>query len=130
LRLSLPLALWPVMLVAAGAAAHGRVFVSAGVGAPAHRITVAPSAVVLSPRFVTVTAFHGISQVALVITAQRAIQPGVPGIVTRPSATFFPRIVFVSPPVRGPLPRRGIVPPRSVVPKVIFVVPTGSTHQR
>jgi hypothetical protein len=130
MRLSLPLAFWVVMLVTASAAAHGRVFVSVGGGAPAHRITVAPPAVVVSPGFVTISGFHGVPHAALVITPQRAIRPGIPVLVTRPSATFFPQTVVVSPSVRGAFPHPSTVPPRGVVPKVILVVPTGSTRQR
>jgi hypothetical protein len=130
MRLSLPLALWVVLLVTASAAAHGHVFVSAGGSAPAHRITVVPSALVVSPGFVTVSAFHGVPHVALVITPPRAIRPGIPVIVTRPSATFFPQTVVVSPPVPRAFPHRLTVPPRRVGPKVILVVPTGSTRQR
>jgi hypothetical protein len=130
MRLSLPLALWVVMLVTASAAAHGRVFVNAGGGAPVHRITVMPSARVVSPGFVTVSAFHGVPHVALVITPQRAISSGIPVIVTRPLVTFFPQTVAVSPPVPGAFPHRVTVPPRRVGPKVILVVPTGSTRQR
>jgi len=106
LRLPLALALGMVMLVTASAAAHGRVFVSAGGGVPAHRITVAPPAVVASPGFVTVSAFHGLPHAALVITPPRVIRPGTPVIVTRPSATCSPRTVLVSPPVQGSLPHR------------------------
>jgi hypothetical protein len=130
MRLSLPLAFWVVMLVTASAAAHGRVFVRAGGGAPVHRITVVPSAVVVSPGLVAVSAFHGVPPAALVITPQRAIRPGIPVIVTRPSATFFPQTVVVSPPVSGAFPHRLTVPPRRVGPKVILVVPTASTRQR
>ena len=130
LRLPLALALWMVMLVTASAAAHGRVFVSAGVGAPRHRITVAPPAVVVSPGFVTVSAFHGRPQAAIVITPHRAIRPGTPVIVTRPSATFFRQTAVVSPPVQGAFPLHVTVPPRGIGPKVIIVVPTGSTRQR
>jgi hypothetical protein len=129
MRLSLPLALalWMVMLVTASAAAHGRVFVSAGGGAPAHRITAAPSAIVVSPGFATDSAFHGVPHAARVITPRRGIRPGIPVIVTHPSATFFLPTVLVSPPVQEALPLRA-VPPKSVVPKVIIVVPSGSTH--
>jgi hypothetical protein len=130
MRLSLPLALGVVMLVTASAAAHGRAFVSAGGGAPLHRITVVPSAVGGSPGFVTVSAFHAVPHATLVIIPQRAIRPGIPVIVTRPSAVFFPQTVVVSPPVQGPFPHRGTVPPRGVGPKVILVVPTGVTRQR
>jgi hypothetical protein len=130
MRLSLPLALWVVMLVTASAAAHGRVFVSVGGGAPAHRITVVPSALVVSPGFVTVSAFHGVPHAALVITPQRVIRPGTPVLVTRPLATFFPQTVVVSPPVPGAFPHRLTVPPRRVGPKMILVGPTGSTRQR
>jgi hypothetical protein len=132
MRLSLPLALalWMVLLVTASAAAHGRVFVSAGGGAPAHRITVAPPAVVVSPGFLTISAFHGVPQAAHVITPQRVIRPGTPFIVARPSTTFFPQTVLVSPPVQGALPLHDAVPPRGVVAKVIIVVPTGSTRRR
>jgi hypothetical protein len=132
MRLSVPvaLALWVVMLVTASAAAHGRVFVSAGGGAPAHRITVAPPAVVVSPGFVTVLGFHAVPHAALVITPQHAIRPGIPVIVTHPSATFFPQTVVVPPPVQSAIPHRITVPPRGVVPKVILVGPTGSTRQR
>jgi hypothetical protein len=130
MRLRLPLTLWMVMLVTASAAAHGRVFVSAGGGAPTHRITVAPSAVVVSPGFVTVSAFHGLPQAALVITPHRAIRPGTPVIVTRPSATFFRQTVLVSPPVQRAFPLHVTVPPRAIGPKVIVVVPPGSTRQR
>jgi len=105
LRLPLALALGMVMLVTASAAAQGRVFVSAGGGVPAHRITVAPPAVVASPGFVTVSAFHGLPHAALVITPPRGIRPGIPVLVTRPSATFLPRTVVVSPPVQGTAPR-------------------------
>jgi hypothetical protein len=129
MRLSVPLALGVFMLVTASAAAHGRVFVHAGGGAPAHRITVAPSAVVVSPAFVTVSAFHGVPHAPLVITPPRAIRPGIPVIVTRPSAMFFPRVVVVSPPVPGAFPHRLTVPPRSVGPKVIIVGPSGSIRQ-
>jgi hypothetical protein len=130
MRLSLPLALWAVLLVTASAAAHGRVFVSAGGGAPIHRITVLPSAVVVSPGFVTVSAFHGVPPAALVITPARAIRPGIPVLVTRPSATFFPQTVVVSRSVPGAFPLLVTVPPRGVGPKVLLVVPTGSTRQR
>jgi hypothetical protein len=130
MRLSLPLALGVVLLVTASAAAHGRVFVSAGGGAPVHRISVVPSAVVVSPSFVTVSAFHGVPHVALVITPARAVRPGMPVLVTRPSAPFFPQTVVVSPPMPGAFPHRLTVPPRRVGPKVILVVPTGSTRQR
>jgi hypothetical protein len=126
----LALALGMIMLVTASAAAHGRVFVSAGGGAPAHRITVAPSAVVVSPGFVTVSGFHGVPHAALVITPQRAIRPGPLVIVTRPSATFFPPTVFISPPVQGAFPHRVTGPPRGIAPKVILVGPTGSTRPR
>ena len=78
MRLSLPLALWVVMLVTASAAAHGRVFVNAGGGAPVHRITVVPSAVVVAPDFVAVSAFHGVPHAALVSTPPRVIRPGTP----------------------------------------------------
>jgi hypothetical protein len=130
MRLSLPLALWVVMLVTASAAAHGRVFVNAGGGAPVHRITVVPSAVVVAPGFVAVSAFHGVPHAALVSTPPRVIRPGTPVLVTRPSATFFPQTIVVSPPVPGALPHRLTVPPRRVGPKVILVVPIGSTRQR
>jgi hypothetical protein len=130
MRLSLPLALGVVMLVTASAAAHGRVFVSAGGGAPVHRITVGPSALVVSPGFVTISGFHGVPHAALVITPQRVIRPGTPVLVTRPSATFIPQTVVVSPPVPGALPHRLTVPSRRVGPKVILVVPIGSTRQR
>lgn len=132
MRLSLPLAfaLWMVMLGTASAAAHGRVFVSAGGGAAAHRITVAPSAVLVSPGFVPVSAFHGGPHAALVITPQRAIRPGILVIVTRPSATFFPQTVVVSRPVPGAFPLHVTVPPKGVGPKVILVGPTGATRQR
>jgi hypothetical protein len=129
MRLRLPLALGMVMLVTASAAAHGRVFVSAGGGAPAHRITVVPSAVVVAPGFVAVSAFHGVPHAALVITPPRAIRPGIPVIVTRPSATFFRQTIVVSPSVQGAFPLRVTVPPRGTGPKVIVVVPTGSTPQ-
>jgi hypothetical protein len=128
MRRSLPLAFWVVLLVTASAAAHGRVFFSGGVGAAAHRITVAPSAVVVSPGFVTVSPFHGVPQAAGVITLQSAIRPSIPVIVTSPSATFFPRTFLVSPLVQGALPSHVTVSPRSVVPKVIIVVPTDSTR--
>jgi hypothetical protein len=118
------------MLVTTSAAAHGRVFVSAGGGAPVHRITVVSSAVVVSPGFVAVSAVHGVPPAALVITPQRAIRPGIPVIVTRPSATFFPRTVMVSPLVPVAFPHRVTVPPRRVGPKVIMGGPTGSTHHR
>ena len=130
MRLSLPLAFWVVMLVTASAAAHSSVFVSAGGGAPVHWITVVPSAVVVSPSLVAVSAVHGVPPAALVITPQRAIRPGIPVIVTRPSATFFPRTVWVSPPVPGAFPHRVTVPPRRIGSKVIMVGPTGSTRQR
>jgi hypothetical protein len=130
LRLPLALALWVVMLATASAAAHGRVFVSTGVGAPRHRITVAPSAVVISPGVVKVSPFHGRPPAAIVITPHRAIRPGIPVIVTRPSATFFRQTVVVSPPVQGALPLRVTVPPRGIGPKVIIVVSTVSTPQR
>jgi|Tabmets5t2r1_1033131.scaffolds.fasta_scaffold175220_1 hypothetical protein len=130
MRLSLPLAFWVVMLVTASAAAHGRVFVSAGGGTPVHRITVVPSAVVVSPGFVAVSAVHSIPPAALLITPQRSIRPGIPVLVTRPSVTFVPRTVIVSPPVPGAFPHRVTVPPRRVGPKVILVGPTGSTRQR
>jgi hypothetical protein len=130
MRLSLPLAVWVVLLVTASAAAHGRVFVRAGGGAPIHRITVVPSAVVVAPGFVAVSAVHGVPPAALVITPPRAIRPGIPVLVTRPSATFFPRTVVGSPPVPGAFPHRLTVPPRGVGPKVILVGPTGSTRQR
>jgi hypothetical protein len=130
MRLSVPLALWVVMLVTASAAAHGRVFVSVGGGAPVHRITVVPSAVVVAPGFVAVSAFHGVPHAALVITSPRAIRPGIPVIVTRPSATFFPQTVVLSPPMPGAFPLHASVPPRRVAPKVILVVPTASTRQR
>jgi hypothetical protein len=111
-----------VMLVTASAAAHGRMFVSAGGGVPAHRIEVAPPAVVVSPGFVTVSAFHGLPQAALVITPHRTI-------VTRPSATFFRQTVLVSPPVQRAVPLRVTVPLWAIRPKVIVVGPTGSTRQ-
>jgi hypothetical protein len=132
MRLSLPLtlALWMVMLGTASAAAHGRVFVSAGGGAPVHRLTVAPSVVLVSPGFVPVSAFHGGPQAALVIIQPRAFRPGIPVLVTRPSATFFPQTVVVSPPVQGAFPLRVTVPPRGVGPKVIMVGPSGSIRQR
>jgi hypothetical protein len=130
MRLSVPLALGVVLLVTASAAAHGGVFVSAGGGAPAHRIRVVPSAVVVSPGLVTVSAFHAVSHATLVSTPQRAIRPGIPLIVTRRSAKFFPRTVVVSPPVRGAFPHHITVPSRGVGPKVIMVGPTGSTRQR
>jgi hypothetical protein len=130
MRLSLPLAFWVVMLVTASAAAHGRVFVTAGGGAPVHRITVVPSAVVVAPGFVTVSGFHGVPHAGLVITPQRAIRLGRPVLVTRPSATFFPQTIVVSPPVPGTIPHRVTVPPGGVVPKMIMVRPTGSTRQR
>jgi hypothetical protein len=130
MRLSLPLALWVVMLVTASVAAHGRVFVSAGVGAPAHRITVVPPAVAVSPGFVTVASFHGVPRVALVIAPQRAIRPGGPVIITRPSATFFPQAAFESARLQGDPPVRVTVPPTGVVPKVIIVVTPGATRQR
>jgi hypothetical protein len=130
MRLSLPLALWVVMLVTTSAAAHGRVFVSASGGAPVHRITVVPSAVVVSPGLVAVSALHGIPPAALVITPQRAIRPGIPVIVTRPSATFFPQTVVLSPHMPGAFSLHVTVPPRRVAPKVIMVVPTASTRQR
>jgi hypothetical protein len=123
MRLRLSLALWMVMLVTASAAAHGRVFVSTGGGVPAHRITVALPAVVVSPGFVTVSGVHAVPHAALVITPQRAIQPGRPVIVTHRSATFFPQTVLVSPPVQGAVPLRVTVSPRGVVPKVIMVYP-------
>jgi hypothetical protein len=126
LRLPLALALWVVMLVTASAAAHGRVFVSAGGGALAHRMTVVPSAVVFSPGFGTVSGFHGVPHAAFVSTPRRAIPPGILVIVTRPSATFFPRTILVSPPVRSALPHPVSVPPGRVGPKVIMVGPTGS----
>jgi hypothetical protein len=129
MRLRLSLTLWMVMLATASAAAHGRVFVSAGGGTPAHRITVAPSAVVVSPGFVKVPAFHGFPQAAIVITPHRVIRPGPPVIVTRPSATFFRQTIVVSPSVQGAFPLRVTVPPRGTGPKVIVVVPTGSTPQ-
>jgi hypothetical protein len=130
LRLPLALALWMVMLVTASAAAHGRVFVSAGVGAPRHRITVAPSAVVISPGVVKVSPFHGRPPAAIVITPHRAIRPGTPVIVTLPSDTFFRQTAVVSPPVQRTFPPHVTVPPRSIGPKVIIVAPTGSTSQR
>src|SRR5262245_55651231 len=130
MRLSLPLAFWVVMLVTASAAAHGRVFVSAGGGALVHRFTVMPSAHVVSPGFVTVSAFHGVLPAALAITPPRAVRPGIPVIVTRPSATFFPRTVVVSRSVPDAFPHRLTVPPTRVGPKVILVVPTASTRQR
>jgi hypothetical protein len=130
MRLSLPLALWVVMLVTTSAAAHGRVFVSASGGAPVHRITVVPSAVVVAPGLVAVSALHGIPPAALVITPHRAIRLGRPVLVTRPSATFFPQTIVVSPPVPGTIPHRVTVPPGGVVPKVIMVRPTASTRQR
>lgn len=130
MRLSLSLALWMVMLATASAAAHGRMFGSAGVGALAHRITVAPSAGVVSPGFVTVSAFHAVPRPARVITLRRAIRPGIPVIVTHPSATFFPHTVWVSPPAQRALPHGLTLPPRGAVPKVIMVVPTASTRQR
>jgi hypothetical protein len=121
LRVPLAFALWVVMLVTASAAAHGRVFVSASGGSPA---------VVVSPGFVTVSGFHGVPHAALVITQQHAIRPGIPVIVTHPSATFFPQTVVVPAPVQSAIPHRITVPPRGVVPKVILVGPTGSTRQR
>jgi hypothetical protein len=130
LRLPLAIALWMVMLVTASAAAHGRVFVSAGGGSPTHRITVAPPAVLVSPGVVTVSGFHGVPHTALVITPQHAIRSGRPVIVTRPSATCFPQTILVSPPVQGAFPLRVTVPPTGIGPKVIMVVPTGSTRQR
>lgn len=130
LRSPLALALWMVMLVTASAAAHGRVFVGAGVSAPRHRITVAPSAVVISPGVVKVSPFHGRPPAAIVITPHRAIRPGIPVIVTRPSATFFRQTVVVSPPVLGAFPPHVTVPSRVIRPKVIIVEPTGSTPQR
>jgi hypothetical protein len=128
--LSLTIALWVVMLVTTSATAHSRVFVGGRVGVPVHPSKLAPRAVVVSPGFVTVSPFHGIPQAAIVITPPRAIRPGTPLIVTRPSATFFPRTVFVSPPVRGAFPLRVTVPRMGVAPKVIMVETTRSTHQR
>jgi hypothetical protein len=130
MRLSLPLAIGVVMLMTASADAHSRVFVGARVGVPAHPIVVAPSAVVVSPGFLTASAFHGVPRGAFVITSQRAIRPGIPVIVTRRSATFFPQTVVVSPSVPDALPLHVTVPPRRVGPKVILVEPTGSTRQR
>jgi hypothetical protein len=130
LRVPLALAFGVVMLVTASATAHSRGFVGARVGVPAHPITVGPRAVVASPGFVTVSAFHGVPHVAFVITPRRAIRPGPLVIVTRPSAMFFRQTVVVSPLVRGASPRRVTDPPRGIVPKVILVGPTGSTRQR
>jgi hypothetical protein len=89
-----------------------------------------PSAVVVAPGFVAVSAFHGVPHAALVITPPRAIRPGIPVIVTHPSVAFFPQTVVVSPRVQGALAHRLTVPPRGVGPKVILVGPTGSTRQR
>jgi hypothetical protein len=130
MRLRLPLALGMILLVTASAAAHGRVFVRTGGGMPTHRITVAPSVVVISPGFVTVSGFHVVPHAVIAISPPRGIRPGIPVLVTRPSATFFPWTVVVSPPVQGTVPHRVTVSPRGVVPKVIMVRPTGSTRQR
>jgi hypothetical protein len=130
MRPSVPLALGMVMLMAASAAAHGRAFIGARVGVPVHPITVAPPAVVASPGFVTISSFPIAPRVPLVITPRLAIRPGPLVIVRRPSATFLPQTVFVSPPVQGAFSPRVTGPPRGVVPKVILVGPTGSTRQR
>ena len=128
--LSLTIALWVVMLVTTSATAHSRVFVGGRVGVPVHPSKLAPRAVVVSPSVVTVSPFHGIPQAAIVITPQRTIRPGRPVIVTRPSAPFFPRTGFVSPPLQGAFPLRVTVPRTPVGPKVIMVETTRSTHQR
>jgi hypothetical protein len=130
MRLRVPLALGMIMLMTASAAAHGRVFIGAGVGVPVHPITVAPPTVVASPGFVTISSLPIAPQVPIVITPQTAIRPGPLVIVTRPSATFFPQTVFISPPVQGAFPHRVTGPPRGVVPKVIMVRPIRSTRPR
>jgi hypothetical protein len=130
LRLPLALALWMVILVTASASAHGRVFIGAGVGAPRHRITVVPSAVVISPGVVKVSPIHGHPPAVSVVTPHRAIRPGTPVIVARPSDTFFGQTVVVSPPVQGTFPPHVTVPRRGIGPKVIIVAPTGSASQR
>jgi hypothetical protein len=129
LRLPLALTLLMVMLVTASAAAHGRVFVGAGGGMATHRIGMVPSAVVVLPGFIKAPAFHGFPQAAIVITPHRVIQPGLPVLVTHPSATFFRQIVVVSPSVQGAFPQRVTAPPKRIKPKVIVVAPTDSTHQ-
>jgi hypothetical protein len=130
MRLSWPLAFGVVMLVTTSAAAHGRVFVRDGGSAPVHRITLVPAAVVVAPGFVAVSAANRVPPTALVIAPQRAIRPGIPVLVTRPSAAFFPRTVMLSSPVPGAFPHRVAVAPRRVGPKVILVGPTGSIRQR
>src|SRR5262245_60349408 len=127
MRLSLPLALGVVMLMTASADAHSRFF-GGRFGVPAHRFMVAPSAVVVSPGFLTASAFHSVPRAALVITSQGAINPGIPVIVTRRSTMFFPQTVVVSPLVTDALPLRVTVPPRHVGPKVILVGPTDLTQ--
>jgi hypothetical protein len=126
MRPSVPLALGMIMLMTASAAAHGRVFIGAGVGVPVHPITVAPPTVVAS--FVTISSVPMAPQVPIVITPQTAIRPGPLVIVTRPSAAFFPQTVFISPPVQGAFPHRVTGPPRGVVPKVILVRPIRSPN--
>jgi hypothetical protein len=129
-RLSLALALWVVKLVTTSATAHSHVFVGARVGMPVHPSKLAPRAVVVSPGIVTVSPFHGIPQAAIVIPSQRAVRPGIPLIVTRPSVTFFPHTGFVSPPLKGAFPLRVTVPRTRVGPKVIMVKTTSSTRHR
>jgi hypothetical protein len=130
LRVLFILALLAVMLVTATAAAHGRVFGSAGHRARAHRITVAPSAIVVAPGLVAVSGVHVVPQVILVITPPHAIRPSVPVIVRHPSATFFPPPVTASPPVPDAGPTRVTVPARRLGPQIIMVGPAGATHQR
>jgi hypothetical protein len=130
LRVLFVLTLWTVMLVTATAAAHGRVFGSAGHRALAHRITLVPPAIVVSPGLVAVSRVHAVPQAVLVITPPRAIRPGVPVIVRHPSATFLPPPVTVSPPVPGAGPPHVTVPARRLPPQMIMVGPASATHQR
>jgi hypothetical protein len=129
-RLSLALALGVVMLVTTSATAHSRVVVGARVGVSVHPSKLAPRAVVVSPRVVTVSPFHGIPQAAIVITPQRVIRPRIPLIVTRPSVTFVPHRGFVSPPLKGAFPLTVTVPRTGIGPNVIIVDTTSSTRHR
>jgi hypothetical protein len=128
--LSLAVAVSVVMLVTTSATAQSRVFISAAIGVPVHPHKLTPRPVIASRSFLTVSPFHSIPQAAIVSTLQRAIRPGTPVMVTRPSTTFVARTVLVLSPVQGAPPHPITVPRSGVVPKVLIVVTTDSTRQR
>jgi hypothetical protein len=109
------LAVWGILLVTTSGTAHSRVFFGAKIGVPAHVGKMAPRTVIASPSFVTVSRFHGIPPAGFVIPPQRVIRAGIPVIVTRPSATFFPHASFVSPPLLGAVSPFHSIPPAGFV---------------